>query len=374
MRPRQRQTDLQTTPSHPAAYPSGVASDCDLGDDLARSRLFALKAGAEMTAIVEASRDLSPSTGLKAEGRDPVWLCEKLSIIQREAKRARARAVYRSAQDVLALIQRCNVHMPINWTRVDGRLFVLNKLLSQYEDGLSELERQSPPDLLTSPTTSIEGAPSSDIAVEVTFDPVQEIAKQTLASLLPHARDDERAALQSLIDLTHDDVSVETDEILDANVASEPPKSDPAPDRIEWIMPALVQDLLEVGRDYGKLFSVSHTLDDVLIAAGQSDQVRARLFERLSDIIKSDLPLQGVGRLDLQMGNTHLQVSGSGFDPVEIDLPESVPPSLLHIAEDIEKPESDPTRRPSPRITDDTEADLRAQLSALMTGGLDEDG
>ena len=320
-----------------------------------------------MRAIVQASRETSSTNGALAPGRDPVWLCGKLGIIQREAKRARARAIYRSAQDVLSLIQRCNVHMPINWTRVDGRLFVLNKLLSQYEAGVDELERQSPPDLLVH-SNEIPLDPSAP-----SFNPVYEIAKETLLSLLPHARDGERDALRRLVDIDLNAPEVPSDD--DTQKAAEtsdsadlPPTAAPGPDRVEWIMPGLVQDLMEVGRDYGKLFSVSHSLDDVLIAPGTSERVRTRLFERLSDIVRSDLPLQGVGRLDICAAQDGLSVSGSGFEPVLIDLSEQVAPSLEQIAREIEKSPSDPTRAPAPRITQDTEADLRAQLAALMGG------
>lgn len=360
MRPRQHKTDSQKGLCAEASALTASYSS-DLGDDLTRSRLFCLKAGAEMTAIVQASRDTSHPNQKPAPGRDPIWLCGRLGIIQREAKRARARAIYRSAQDVLSLIQRCNVHMPINWTRVDGRLFVLNKLLAQYEKGLEELESQSPPELLTRPydETSDTTGP--------TFDPVYEIAKDTLASLLPHAREDERAALQRLIDIDPTPVEAETE--TEALPHTEAKPSPPAgPDRVEWIMPGLVQDLMEVGREYGKLFSVSHTLDDVLIAPGTSERVRTRIFERLSDVVRSDLPLQGVGRLDISATANGLNVSGSGFEPILIDLSEQVIPSLEQIAQEIEKPVYDPTRHPAPRITDDTEADLRAQLSALMGG------
>ena len=138
---RLRQT--QTNPATPVSRlddgigVSSVRSSTPEGDDLNRSRYFSLKAGMEMTAIIDADRSAQSNSDKLAKGRDPIWLCERLSIIQREAKRARARAIYRSAQDALGLIQRCNVHMPIDWLRVDGRLFVLNKLLNQYEAGLN---------------------------------------------------------------------------------------------------------------------------------------------------------------------------------------------------------------------------------------------
>jgi len=303
-----------------------------------------------MIAIINADRPSEPQTPLGpkrpvAKGRDPVWLCERLTIIQREAKRARARAVYRSAQDVLGLIQRRNAHMPIDWTRVDGRLFVLNKLLGQYEEGLSDLE--------------VLNKAESGMPDLIDFDPVHELAKDTLMSLLPHASEAEQAALMRLTDIDLSSVIEQSIEPTPPpDETSEPTSQDAHGVPIEWIMADLVQRLLCVGRDYGKILSVSHSLDDVHVAEGTLSDVDDRLFERLSEVIAGSLPLQGVGRLDLGPSPAGLIVSGSGFPAFDIPLPERV----------FETGEA-PVTAPAPRITEDTEAELRAQLAALMDGG-----
>jgi two-component system chemotaxis response regulator CheY len=339
---------------------------------LARARLFSLKAGTEMRAIIDADRPaLSHLTTADspAKGRDPVWLCERLSIIQRQAKRARARAVYRSAQDALGLIQRCNAHMPIDWKRVDGRLFVLNKLLGQYETGLNEIAPVALNDTdVQTETAETEPGPA--------FDPVQAIARETLTALLPHASDDERDALSRLMDIdTRVAQSIEEDisEPEPVSVA-EPAKAD----RIEWIMPDLVQSLLALGREYGKIVSVSHSLDDVLIKADQTDTVIQRLHDRLGDLITGSLPLQGVGRIDLAESEDGLYITGSGFEAFNIALPERIETSLETLADTIEAGSADISPVPTeplaltspPMITDDTEAELRKQLAALMDGGI----
>ncbi|MGB3455536.1 MAG: hypothetical protein WBG08_02960 [Litorimonas sp.] len=356
----QTQTDLSARPSPGATPSSGLSGPmlAPLGDDLTRSRLFALKAGAEMAAIVEAERDPHDATDpTRLKGRDPVWLSERLGTIQREAKRARARAVYRSAQDALSLIQRCNVHMPIDWTRVDGRLFTLNKLLTQYEAGLEELERDTP--VLLAPRV-----PDPADATALPFDPVHEIARTTLTCLLPHASAAERDALTRLMDA---DLAPPAREGADEMEPTDAPEL--KTDRIEWIMPDLVQSLLETGREYGKIFSVSHALDDVVVVAGAAALVRDRLYDTLSGLVMSSLPLQGLGRIDITEAGDALRVSGSGFEPVLIALPERVKADVA-VAEDRPRP----IDAPAPRITPDTEADLRAQLSALMDGGLVDGG
>jgi hypothetical protein len=340
---------------------SDVSVNASDGDDLKRSRYFSLKAGQEMAAIIDADRKIS-LTGEIVKGRDPVWLCERLSTIQREAKRARARSVYRSAQDALNLIQRCNAHMPIDWTRVDGRLFVLNKLLGQYEEGLSEVESEMAVD-------------TADFTVtQPTIDEAQTSAKQTLTTLLPHASEAEHAALNRLMDLDlTSEPSVESPS--DLETASEKPGA-VSVDRIEWIMPDLVQKLLEIGRQYGKVFSVSHSPDDVLIEAGSEDVIYARLYERLSDVIASNLPLQGLGRVDINASSNELHISGSGFDSFAIPFPERIEETAddapQSIASDIDiEFDVDPITAPlSPMITDENEAELRAQLAALMDVGM----
>lgn len=362
-----------------------------------------------MAAIIDADRTDTVHAPLNNEslsaGRDPIWLCERLSIIQREAKRARARAIYRAAQDALGLIQRCNVHMPIDWVRVDGRLFVLNKLIGQYEAGLTDVETElglthdttaetATPALavLSRPLTETLGSEETlGLGETLSDETARADATHTLSRLLPHASVPERAALSRLmnIDLTPAPPRSRDTQSEDQSEGATPTHSmkdngsvlNAAPkaisvDRIEWIMPGLVQKLLEYGRQYEKIFSVSHSLDDVLIDAGSADRVQTRLFERLSDLIASNLPMQGVGRLDICASGNELLISGSGFDSFAFPLTERVPDrvhdTLDTIARDLEA-EADAKLVTPPRppmITADTESQLRAQLAALMDGGL----
>lgn len=360
MRPR------QTLTQRPDSGLSTASLSAAEGDDLLRARLFCQQASTEMTAIIAADRAPNPlGGGTLRQGRDPVWLCEKLTIIQRGAKRARARAIYRSAQDVLGLIQRRNAHMPIDWTRVDGRLFVLNKLLGQYENGLNEIEPQQ--------THAEEHSDLGDTAPSINFDPVEAVARETLESLLPHASEEEQAALKRLMD--YNPALNETAE-PEPEALPEAPASAPV-DSIEHILPDLVQNLLEVGREYGKILSVSHTLDDVKLREGTAKAFADSLFNRLSDLIASNLPLQGVGRLDLAPSEKGLRISGSGFETFEFsfaDLDVTAEDVSDQAAPDIEdklttEDAVEKAKAPKPRINDDTEADLREQLAALMDGG-----
>lgn len=359
MRPR------QTLNQRPDSGLSTATLSAAEGDDLLRARQFCQQASSEMTAIIAADRAPSPlGTRPPRQGRDPIWLCERLSIIQSGAKRARARAVYRSAQDVLGLIHRQNAHMPIDWTRVDGRLFVLNKLLGQYETGLNEIA----PEAEAGAASPDDREMLAETEIYVPFDPVEAMARDTLQSLLPHASESEQAALKRLMDYQPD---------LDRPNGT---ASTRATDTLEHVLPDLVQNLLEVGREYGKILSVSHSLDDLHIAEGTAPELAQTLFQTLSELVASNLPLQGVGRLDIAPSEKGLRISGSGFETFEIALSQedmSSASEAKNVQEVDDRPSvlddiSETEPAPKPRINDDTEADLRAQLAALMDGGVNQ--
>ncbi|MEM9599421.1 MAG: hypothetical protein AAF926_00235 [Pseudomonadota bacterium] len=325
------------------------------GDDLTRARLFCLAAGSEMTAIIEADR--SDSGQRTPHGRDPVWICERLDRIQRHAKRARARAIYRSAQDVMALIERSHTHLPIDWTRVDGRLFVLNKLLGQYEAGLDEL---MPKNGFAAASDPVPGRQP----IEQSYD----ISKATLSTMLPHASQDERAALTRLmdLDLSHGaDTTTQPEEVTQDKPSHPDMLIDAEP--IDFMLPALMQRLLEVGQQYGKVLSLSHSLDTVWIVKSEQSAVEACLYDRLSELIAGSLPLQGVGRLDIGAAAKGFEISGSGFDTFTLLLPDGALATPLTASESAAR---DETPKRAPMITDDTETALREQLSSLMDGGL----
>lgn len=369
------------SPHRPARHTHALPVD---GDDLLRAREFCSAARGEMDAILMADRgsDCAP-------GRDPHWLSERLSGVQRGAKRMRARAIYRSAQDVLSVVQGRHDHVPINWPIVDGRLVVLNKLIHQYSDGLDDVwqhyaanlteenETDSPPiNKLAAPAqapvlkhygadsaekhTGLQDADlkcAEQTSPEAQTKSVHSRAQATLEALLPHARNDERAALQRLLEASRKPCQSEDKPLANAD------------DRLDFVdaLPELVQQWLGEGRDYGKTLSVSYALDGVRLSADQQQSLIDRLQARLSDLIAGSMPLQGIGHLDLVAVSNRLQITGSGFDPFEIDIVVNAAPVSDLDDNPIAVSPSEQTP-PTPRITDDTEPDLRAQLAALMDG------
>ncbi len=313
------------------------------GDDLPRARRFCDKARVEMEAILYAERK-APSD----PGRDPHWLCERLTLIQHGAKLARARAVYRSAQDAMSLIHCNGPHLPIDWSQVDGRLIILNKLLSQYDEGLTEVEA----DMALKDETENQATPIDMASIDrasnnrAAFD----AARETLTGLLPFANRDEQAVLHRLI------ASAEPTATEIASDESHLPQPGPQVS-LDAAMPDLVQRLLGHGRVYGKTLSVSYALEGVSICETAEKRILDALWEGLEPRIAADMPLQGVGHIDIAPDQDALEISGSGFAPFKVAL--EAEPTL----------EDRPTPPPTPRITPETEDDLRAQLAALLDGG-----
>ncbi len=296
------------------------------GDDIGRARTFCDRSRVAMDAIIFASRETD-----QCDGRCAHFLSGHLSDIQTGAKLARARAVYRSAQDAQDAIQSRGPHLPIDWRRVDGRLLVLNKLLGQFEAGVAEME-----------DAFAARAPESNTAPLASNDSVRD----TLFELLPHAGEAERAALLRLIRWRDRESGPQAQE-------AEP--SEPLV-ALSDSMGERIQGWLSLGRDYGKSISVSYGLDDVALTEDARDDLLARLDARLTDVIMSSMPLQGIGHLDITADATALCVTGSGFAPFRVVFDE-----------DTDRHVPTPPRRAM--ITPDVEAELRAQLGALMEPG-----
>ena len=312
------------------------------GDDLARARAFCDAARTAMDGVIAAFGENLPPP-------DPHALAQALCGLQSDAKRARARAVYRSAQDVMRLLHTGGLHMPIDWGQVEGRLFVLNKLIMQYEVGLAEVETAQASEPV--PTRIRRNGPVS--GPNSARDSARfHAAAQTLSGVIHTSDPQDRPALRLLMGWRPD--------------AEAPVDATPRDCALADAMPDLVQRLLGHGRDYGKTLSVSYALDTVWLTDGGLDAAVEALWTALQPRIAADLPLQGVGHVDIQAeGDERLRVSGSGFAAFDIALGDAAPTT-----ETRPMPTPQPTRptAPKPMITPDTEADLRAQLAALLDG------
>ena len=324
MRPTAPTSLAQAGPA-PAPAPELGAHE---GDDIGRARRFCDVARTAMDAVITASRDTDACPGRCAH-----FLSGHLSDIQTAAKLARARAVYRSAQDALSAIQSRGPHLPIDWARVDGRLLTLNKLLGQFEAGVVEMEDAF---ALRAPDAPAAGHPAAS----------NDSVRDTLYGLLPHAGEAERAALLRLI-RWRDREGEPADRVAEVIAAPAEPSF-----ALSDSMPERVQDWLGLGREYGKSVSVSYGLEDVRLSASARDALLARLDARVRDVVASSMPLQGIGHLDIGYSDGALEVSGSGFAPFRIE------------AGGAQAPAPAPAR--APMITPDVEAELRAQLGALM--------
>lgn len=362
-------------PNHPLGATSSErfaarTAPVSAGDDLEQARHYCTLARNTMDEILMADR------GRKNDpGRDRHWLSEKLADLQRGAKRLRALAIYRATQDVLNLLENRHGHAPINWARVDGRLMVVNKLIRQYMQGCAQVDamrgeegvdversetrpdgpvikRYSRTDIDTPAQTDDARSVRSEAPEKAPVEPPLQSRADTLSELLPHASADECEALSRLIDYASSPFQVSDDD-------NAPEEEGALPNELVAALPDLVQDLLSEGRDYGKTLSISYALDGIYLTDHDQSSLIKRLHARLSDVIAGSMPLQGVGHIDLSKDGESLRISGSGFEPFEIDIEVN---STAY--------RDDDTSPQPPRINDDTEAELRAQLSALMDGGL----
>lgn len=293
-------------------------------------------------------------------------LSEAMTHIQSGAKTLHARAIYQSAQSVLQALSMA----PQKQAQIDGRLLALNKLVCQYADGLAELyrpaeapelERELSEDNIETSTDEMEIAAKDPLQAENTdklTDDEQAFAqaKEILDSLLPFAREPETS---NLIRLTT---------INDRNAPDLPKRP------LESVMRDVVEDALGIARMRAKTISISYDVGDTELTDPDLEQLQIRLSQSLRALIFETLPETSVGHIDIEVTGQELCVKAKGPAPQFIPKPnrlsregESVRLYLpLTQAEPIHQISSPQTRSIKPMITDETEAEIRQQLSQLM--------
>lgn len=187
-------------------------------------------------------------------GQIPVLdVVEKLSEIQSHAKLLHARSIYRSAQDVIDdLTGRRNIQA------CAGSVLVLQKLIRQYETGLSEIAPVAPQVLPKKPVNPVGPIVVSDLAQ-------QKQAADILTPLVKFAEKDDRDGLVALINLA-------------ANQARPAQKKNPkTAQKMDIILPALTNHWLRLARTQDKSISVSSCLDDIELDRSRLRQLQAGL-------------------------------------------------------------------------------------------------
>ena len=193
--------------------------------------------------------------------------------------------------------------------------------------------------------------------------------------MLPFASEDEARVLKQLMG----------DNTVAAREAE--PVSKPAPKAeeklssgpkhpLDSIMRDVVQDALAIARMCAKTISLSYDVGETALAQNDLKTLQARLGQSLRALILESLPQEGVGHIDLTIKGRELCLTAQGtppqFTPKSCRLDRSVAGQinlylpLITTAEDMVEIETDDAPAPRRMITDETEDELRAQLSQLM--------
>jgi len=173
-------------------------------------------------------------------GQIPVLdVVDKLGEIQSHAKLMHARSIYRSAQDVIDdLTGRRNVQS------CAGSVLVLQKLIRQYERGLSEIAPVAKQVIRQVRENPVGLAVISELSQ-------QKQAAETLRPLVKFAAPEDRQDLNTLLKLAANE----------ARPAAR--KSSVTNQKIDVILPMLTNHWLRLARTQGKSISVSSCLDDM---------------------------------------------------------------------------------------------------------------
>ena len=204
------------------------------GDDLIAARRFTNLCQAHMSAIFSG-------------GKLPLLdVITRLSEIQSHAKLMHARSIYRSAQDI---IDELTVRKSAQ--ACAASVLVLQKLVRQYEKGLSEIAPIVVP--VSKPVDATVKGPAivTDLAQ-------QKSAARTLTPLVKFAQGKDRAGLVSMIKYV----------VNETKSAPKKPKSDVV-QNVESLLPDLTNHWLRLARSQEKSISVSSALDDISLTSGR---------------------------------------------------------------------------------------------------------
>ncbi len=219
-----------------------------------------------------------------------IEVLRRLGDIQSHAKLMRARSIYRSAQDVISdlTVHKCPQSCAAS-------VLVLQKLIRQYEAGLSEIAPVKVSKI--EKINRVETVPVYDLAR-------QKKAAVTLSPLLKFAdKEKDRDNLVTLLSLA-------------ANESFAPPnKREPAKvQKVDIILPSLTNHWLRLARTQEKSISVSSAVDDISIKTETLKALQKGL-KQLGEILISQSVEKPDVRADKELSRSaHLAVTGRHTD------------------------------------------------------------
>jgi len=322
-----------------------------MGDDLIFAQKFTRTAADGLALLAEMEDPRAP--------QEAAVVIDMMTTVQRGAKRLRARHIYSGAQGVLSAL-----HHETE-TVLEGRIINLGGLVTEYARGLDELlEAKTAPQKTTPldkwdiaretlngllPKASSEDADmlSRLMRVPVTLETVQpdlDVAALN-ADVLPfHKVESPQETEASLVEnLTFEAVSP-------AAVAATPTPSgidtDPSI-TLDAMMRDVIADALSVARSVDRTISISYDMGDRTVSIERAEDLRQRMGQALSQIIRKTVTEDRVGHIDVNLAGEQLHIIAN-MTAIRV----AIDPKMTPISK--------------PLITNETEPGLRAQLHALM--------
>lgn len=326
-----------------------------MGDDLIFAQNFTRTAADGLALLVEMENPRA--------AHEAAVVIDMMTTVQRGAKRLRARHIYSGAQGVLSALHHDTDSV------LEGRIVNLGSLVTEYARGLDqllaaenvpakiapldkwEMARETLNALLPSASSEDADMLSRLMRAPVTLEtvqPDQDVATSN-ADVIPFVQ----ASSLELPEDISEEISVESFKIPDMPPVSEGSPS-PKPQintgpmiTLDAMMRDVIADALSVARSIGRTISVSYDMGERSVSSETAEDLRGRMGHALSQIIRQTLTDDRVGHIDVNLAGDQLHVMTSK--------------TAIRVAIEPKSPQ-----KSNPRITDETEPGLRAQLHALM--------
>ena len=333
-----------------------------MGDDLIFAQKFTRTAADGLALLVEME---DPRAAHEAS-----VVIDMMTTVQRGAKRLRARHIYSGAQGVLSAL-----HHETDAT-LNGRIENLGSVVTHYARGLNELleaqntvPEKTPLDKWDAaretlnamlPIASSEDADmlSRLMRAPVTLETVQPDHEPLAleADIVPFTKSStsktevtkitETSVVED-IDLVDTSLVHETAPSIEKSTPTATAKDNGPSVTLDAVMRDVIADALSVARTVGRTISLSYDMGDKTVSEDRGNDLRARLGQTLSQIIRQSLTEGRVGHIDINLAGKQLHIM-AGTTAIRVALDPVVAPKV------------------KPRITDETEQGLRKQLHALM--------
>ena len=340
-----------------------------MGDDLIFAQKFTRTAADGLALLVKMEDPRA--------AEDAAVVIDMMATLQRGAKRLRARHIYAGAQGVLSAL-----HHETDAV-LHGRITNLGSLVTKYARGLDELlqstetaQAKTPTEMWSAaretlngllPTASVEDADmlSRLMRAPVTLETVHPKDSEQSPEMgsiqnevIPFLKADTSLLMEEATiepseteDLALEELAIETPVLTAPQEKLAPLLSEDEAAlsvTLDSMMRDVIAEALSVARAVGRTISLSYDMGNKTVSHARSEDLRDRLGQALSQIIRQSLTDGRVGHIDINLAGEQLHIiAGTTAMRLAID-PDATPKTT------------------KPLINSDIEQGLRSQLDALM--------